>query len=140
MGRNNSQIESYVRKLTIVTALIILVASLEAIILAKSSELIDLYLEANPGAKQNNYTEIILINYFLRIIEPVIVTLFTVFRYKRFGISKLYKFFFAAIIVLKLFNLVIGLEVNSIFYYLLIILYLILLGLVSRAPESKRKV
>lgn len=140
MERRDSKIETYTKRLILVTAIIIAVASLEAIVLAKSVELIGAHLEANPNSDQNAYTQIVLINYFMRIIEPVIITLFTFFTYKKFGISKLYKFFFSAIIFLKLFNLVIGFEVYSLFYYLLIGLYLLLLGLVATAPESKRKV
>lgn len=140
MENKNIQIEKYVKRIILVTFLIILVSSMEAFILAKSSELIKAYIETNPGSSTGDYINVVLLNYFVRIIEPVIITLFTVLTYKKFGISRLYKFFFAAIIALKLFNLVIRFEFYSIFYYLLIALYLLLLVLVSTAPESKRKV
>lgn len=140
MEKKNLEIEKYVKRLILVTFSIIMISSMEAFILAKSSELIEAYIETNPGSIPGDYINVVLLNYFVRIIEPVIITLFTVFTYKKFGINRLYKFFFSAIIALKLFNLVIRFEFNSIFYYLLIALYLLLLVLVSTAPESKRKV
>lgn len=133
------QLEKYLYRLIIVTFLIILVSSLESFILAKSSELSNLYRSLNPGSSESEYINAVLVNFLLSIFEPSLLTLFTFFTYKRFGITKIYKFVFSIILGLRLFNLILSARVNSIFYYILILLYVILIIVVIKAPVNKRK-
>ena len=140
MRENIKNLNKYIYRLLILSFLIILVNSLESFIYAKSSELLQSFLEVNPGSTADDYLSIVLINYFVSIVEPVIITLFTVFTYKKYGITKLYKFIFSAILALKFFNIVLKFNFSSVFYFVNIILYILLLILIINAPITKRKV
>lgn len=140
MKSNNKILNKYIYRLLIISFLIIFVNSLESLIYAKSNELLNSYLKLNPNSTANDYLNIVLTNYFASIIETVIITIFTVFTYKKFGITKLYKFIFGAIVFLRIFNTILKFNFSSVFYYLSNILYIILLVLIVTAPITKRKV
>lgn len=140
MNSKITDIEKYMYKIIAITFFIIVVSSLESLMLAKSVEMYDQYILLNPGNSMNDYIGIVILNFMTTIFEPVILTIFTLFTYKKYGISKLYKFIFSIVLALRLFNIIISLRTYSIFYYALIILYIILIMLVIRAPKNKRKV
>ncbi len=140
MKSSNKNLNKYIYRLLIISFLIILVNSLESLMYAKSNELLNSYLKLNPNSTANDYLNIVLTNYFASIIETVIITIFTVFTYKKFRITKLYKFIFGAIIFLRIFNTILKFNYSSVFYYLSIILYILLLVLIVTAPITKRKV
>lgn len=132
--------EKYLLRILIITALIILVSSMEALMLAKSTEFLNAFLKNNPGSSQGEYLNVIIITFLSAIFEPVIISIYTFATYKKLGIKKIYKFIFAAILALRLFNTIISFRLNSIFYYILIILYILLIICVMKAPVNKRKV
>lgn len=140
MRENNKNLNKYIYRLLIISFLIILVNSLESFVFAKSNELFQSYLEVNPGSTADDYLSVVLTNYFVSIVEAVIITIFTVFTYKKYGITKLYKFIFGAIVALRLFNTVLKFNFSSVFYFLNIILYILLFILIITAPITKRKV
>lgn len=140
MRENNKNLNKYIYRLLIISFLIILVNSLESFVFAKSSELFQSYLEVNPGSTADDYLSVVLTNYFVSIVEAVIITIFTVFTYKKYGITKLYKIIFGAIVALRLFNTVLKFNFSSVFYFLNIILYILLFVLIITAPITKRKV
>lgn len=140
MRENNKNLNKYIYRLLIISFLIILVNSLESFVFAKSSELFQSYLEVNPGSTADDYLSVVLNNYFVSIVEAVIITIFTVFTYKKYGITKLYKIIFGAIVALRLFNTVLKFNFSSVFYFLNIILYILLFVLIITAPITKRKV
>lgn len=140
MKENNKNLNKYIYRLLITSFLIILVNSLESFIYAKSNELFQSFLKINPTSTANDYLSVVLTNYFVSIIEAVIITLFTVFTYKKYKITKLYKFIFGAIVLLRIFNTVLKFNFSSVFYFLNIILYILLFVLIINAPITKRKV
>lgn len=140
MKNNNNNLNKYIYRLLIISFLIILVNSLESFVYAKSSELFQSFLEVNPGSTADDYLSVVLTNYFVSIIETVIIAIFTVFTYKKYQITKLYKFIFGAIVALRLFNTVLKFNISSVFYFLNIILYVLLFILIITAPITKRKV
>lgn len=133
------QEKKYIKRLIIISSIIIIVSSLSAFMMAKSEDLFKTYIELNKNKTFDDYISLVLVNYFMNIAEPIIISIFTYFTYKKYGISRLYKLFFSAITALKLFNIVIKFETASLFYYLLIILYTILVILIAKAPNTKRK-
>ncbi|MDO4604680.1 MAG: hypothetical protein Q4B23_01740 [Helcococcus sp.] len=140
MKENNKNLNKYIYRLLIISFFIILVNSLESFIHAKSNELVQSFIKVNPGSTANDYLSVVLINYFMSIVEAVIITIFTVFTYKKYAITKLYKFIFGAIVLLRIFNTVIKFNFSSVFYFLNITLYILLFILIITAPITKRKV
>lgn len=126
-----------VNRIYIVALIIIVIASLEAIMLAKSRELIKLYMELNPGNTVSDYVGIVLINFLINIMEPVLISIYTYFTVYRYGINKIFKIVFSAIVILRLVNIIIKFNFNSIFYYLLIIFYVIFLFCIINAPTKR---
>ena len=139
-NENNILEKKFVNKLVIITILIVLVASSEAFIMAKSKELMEMYLNISKDKTPNDYLSLVMFNYFMNVFEPIAITVFTFFSHKKYGISSLYKIIFSAIIGLRIFNILLKFETSSLFYYLIIILYIIYLILLITAPITKRKV
>ena len=140
MKENINNLIIYIYRLLIISFFIILVNSLESFIHAKSNELVQSFIKVNPGSTANDYLSVVLINYFMSIVEAVIITIFTVFTYKKYAITKLYKFIFGVIVLLRIFNTVIKFNFSSVFYFLNITLYILLFILIITAPITKRKV
>lgn len=132
--------EKYLLRILIITFLIVLVSSMESLMLAKSTEFLEAFLKNNPGSSQGDYLNTIIMSFLASIFEPVIISIYTFTTYKKLGIKKIYKFIFAAILGLRLFNTIISFRLNSVFYYILIILYILLIICVIKAPVNKRKV
>lgn len=129
-----------VNRLLIITALIIFIASLEAFTLGKNQDLLKVFLDLNKNNTPSDYMGIIITNYFFNIFEVILITLFTFFSYKKYGISKLFKIIFSLIILIKTINIIISFKTNSIFYYLIVLLYITYLLVLIQAPITKRKV
>lgn len=132
--------KTFTNKILIISSIIIFIASLEALLQAKSSELLNAYLKAFPNESPNDYLGLIMVNYFYNIIEVIMITLFTVFGMKRFGITVMYKIVFSVMLILRIVNFVLTFKTNSVFYYILIVLYIILLFIISTSKITKRKV
>ena len=132
--------EKYLLRILIITFLIVLVSSMESLMLAKSTEFLDSFLKSNPGSSQGDYLNTIIMSFLASIFEPVIISIYTFATHKKLGIKKIYKFIFAAILGLRLFNTIISFRLNSVFYYILIILYILLIICVIKVPVNKRKV
>ncbi|NLW52549.1 MAG: hypothetical protein GXY87_04200 [Tissierellia bacterium] len=128
-----------INRILIIAALIIFVASLEAFMLAKSSELLDIYMKINPGDTQNDYVNVVLINFLLNIFEPILISIYVFFTYRKYGANKLFRFIFGGIVFIRLANIVLRFNYGSIFYYLLVILYILFFVVIVTTP-LKRKV
>lgn len=135
---NNKKIDKFLKKIIIVSGLIVFISSIEALITAKSKDLLDVFLKLNSDNTAEDFFNIVIINYFITILEPVLISLFSLFGLKKFGITSLYKIVFSIILIMRLFNIVISFRTNSIFYYLIIILYLLLIYLIISVPKLKR--
>lgn len=140
MQKNIKELDKYFIKISIVSLLIVIVSGLESLMLAKSSELINAYIDLNPGLTINDYLGVVLINYFIGIMEPLLLVLYTAFTYKKYGIKKIYKIVFPILLALRMFNIFLSFRTASIFYYIILGLYLLLIIFVAFAPERKRKV
>lgn len=135
---NNKKIDKFLKNIIIVSGLIVFISSIEALITAKSKDLLDVFFKLNSDNTAEDFFNIVIINYFITILEPVLISLFSLFGLKKFGITSLYKIVFSIILIMRLFNIVISFRTNSIFYYLIIILYLLLIYLIISVPKLKR--
>lgn len=128
----------YVLRLLVVAALIIIFASLEALMMAKSTEIFDAFINKNPDMDFNQYLAFTLTNFLSTIFEPALISLFTFFTYKKFGIKMIYKIVFGIIVLLKVINLIVKFQLDSIFYYIILIFYFIFLMFIVTAPMRER--
>ena len=119
--------------------LIVLVASAEAIMLGKSKELMDAFIALDPANNADGYIGVVLINFFQNIIEVVLTALYVFFTFKKHPFNSMFKIVFAIIIGLKLVTHILKFNLTSVFYYLLVILYILFLYVILTVP-TKRKV
>lgn len=124
-------------KILLVSSAIIFFSSLEAILNAKSVEVYETFMIVNKGATQTDFINIILINFLLNILEPVLISLYTFFTYKKYGITKLYKFVFCAIILVRIINLIMKGNFSSLLYIVIVSLYLVFFVIVALLPLEK---
>ncbi|NLD18217.1 MAG: hypothetical protein GX666_11655 [Tissierellia bacterium] len=124
------------KTLLIITLFIILFASLEALVNAKSIEALNNYKVAFPDHSNQDYINFILLTYIFNIIEPIAISLYLFFTYNKIKPNKLYSIVFGGMILIKLINNVLTFNINSIFYYIILILYFLLLIFVVKYGSS----
>ncbi len=126
-------------RILLVSALIILIASVEAFMMAKSLEMYEAFLEVNPGGDFSSYIDLVLFHFILNIIEPIIISLYTYLTIHKGGVTFTYRLFFGAMIIIRLVHLVLQFRLQSIFYYLLILLFILLFVVVVHVPYGKNR-
>lgn len=129
-------------KILIISSLIIFISSLEAFIMAKDKTLFEIFLENNEAISNfSDYINFVLLNYIFSIAVPLIITIYTYFTLNKYGLNFstrsffFYRIFFGGMVLIQIVNMVLKFSITSIFYYINIILYIILLILVSRKPK-----
>lgn len=125
--------EKYITKILITAVLILIMASFEAFIKGKSLVLFNLF-HTKTGGDLGDYINFVMFNYFLDILEPLIISLFLVFAVKKLKVNNLMKFVLAGMVAAKLIFKITKLEFNSIFFYLEILLYLLLFYFIITIP------
>lgn len=130
-------------KILIVSGLIVLISSLEAFMMAKDRTLFEIFLENNEAIGSfSDYLNLVLLNYIFSIVIPLIITIYTYLTLDKYGLNfstrsfLFYRIFFGGMILIQIVNMVLRFSLTSIFYYLNIVLYLILLILVVRKPKK----
>ncbi|MDO5018561.1 MAG: hypothetical protein Q4E02_04600 [Lagierella massiliensis] len=134
--------EKYIIKVLFTAILIIIFASFEAFIKAKSQTLF-LIFQNRTGLNMGEYINLIMYNYLLDILEPVIISIFLFFIMKKMKMNRLIKFVLCGMVIAKLILKIFKLEFNSIFYYLGILLYIMLFYFILKVPiysEGKNNV
>lgn len=134
MKKNKNQ--AFLMRILIISALIILLSSLEAMIFAKDVNNFNAFSKANGGISYDGYLNFILFNLFLTTINPVIISLYTFFTIDKIKINNIYKIFFGFSTFLSLMNVILQLRLRSVFYYLVIILHLILFYFIIREERT----
>ncbi len=125
-------------RILVVSALIILFASAEAFIMAKSQEMFEAFLQVSPGGDFSSYIDMVLFHFMLNIIEPIIISLYTYFIIHKGGVTFTYRIFFGAILIIRLVHLVLQFRIQSLFYYALIALFVLLFVVVVHVPYGKK--
>ena len=132
--------DKFILKVLIISALIILVACLEATMTAKSRGVFEAFLKVNPSGTYYDFVNIVLINFFMTIVEPLLISLYTYFLSKKYGVNRIYKLVFTAILLVRFINLLLKFNLSSIFYYIILVLYLVLIITILAYPTEQRKV
>lgn len=123
----NKELSKNLKRLLIISLLIIILSSLEALINAKSLEAFKIYQEVFPEHNIQDYLSFIVLNYIFNIFEPIVLSLFLYFTRNRLKPNKLYGIVFGGMIGIKLLNKFLTFNIGSIFYYILLALYILLL-------------
>ncbi len=124
--------EKFLLKILIVSALIILASSIEALMMAKDIEVYREILKNNPGLGFDEYINSVVFNLFIRVLSPVVISLYTFFTVKKYGVNFSYKLFFGGMTLIEIVQLILQFRIGSIFYYIVIILNFILLFIIGR--------
>lgn len=126
------QIEKFLLKILIISAIIILNFSLEAMMMAKDPSIFDTISKLKPGLSYDDFLNSIIFSLFTKVINPITISLYTFFTIKKYGINKTYKLFFGAMTIISIVNLFFTFSLGSVFYYLGLILNIILLIVIVR--------
>lgn len=126
------QREKFLLKILIVSALIILNFSLEAMMMAKDPSVFDIISKLKPGLSYDDFLNSIIFSLFTKVINPITISLYTFFTIKKYGVNKTYKLFFGAMTIISIVNLFFTFSLVSVFYYLGLILNIILLIVIVR--------
>lgn len=111
---------------------IILFASLEALITAKSSEAFNLFKAAYLGSQASDYLSFVLVSYLSNIIEPIILSVFLFLTFDKIKIKGIHKLVFVGIILVRILRLLFSFNIGSIFFYIILALYVGLFILLVR--------
>lgn len=126
------QREKFLLKILIISAIIILNFSLEAMMMAKDTSVFDTISKLKPGLSYDDFLNSIIFSLFTKVINPITISLYTFFTIKKYGINKTYKLFFGAMTIISIVNLFFTFSLGSVFYYLGLILNIILLIVIVR--------
>lgn len=126
------QREKFLLKILIVSAIIILNFSLEAMMMAKDPSVFDTISKLKPGLSYDDFLNRLIFSLFTKVINPITISLYTFFTIKKYGINKTYKLFFGAMTLISIVNLFFTFSLGSVFYYLGLILNIILLIVIVR--------
>lgn len=126
------QRKKFLSKILIVSALIILNFSLEAMMMAKDPSVFDTVSKLKPGLSYDDFLNSIIFSLFTKVINPITISLYTFFTIKKYGVNKTYKLFFGAMTIISIVNLFFTFSLGSVFYYLGLILNIILLIVIVR--------
>lgn len=126
------QREKFLLKILIISAIIILNFSLEAMMMAKDPSVFDTISKLKPGLSYDDFLNRLIFSLFTKVINPITISLYTFFTIKKYGINKTYKLFFGAMTLISIVNLFFTFSLGSVFYYLGLILNIILLIVIVR--------
>lgn len=100
--------------------------------MAKDVEIYRQALNKNPGLSFNDYINSVIFTLFIRALGPVVISLYTFFTIKKYGVNFSYKVFFGGMTLIEIVNLVLEFRTGSVFYYLAIGLNIVLLVIIGR--------
>lgn len=124
--------DKFILKVLLVSALLILVYSMEALMLAKDVEVYREIHAINQGLSHRAYLTTVIGSFLIRVVSPVAISLYTFFMIHKTGVNLTYKIFFAGMTLIELVHIFFQFRIGSIFYYIEIILNIILLFIIGR--------
>ena len=126
------QRNKFLLKILIISALIILNFSLEAMMMAKDASVFTTISKITPELSYDDFLNSIIFSLFIKVINPITISLYTFFTIKKYGINNTYKLFFGAMTLISIVNLFFSFSIGSVFYYLGLILNIFLLIVITR--------
>ena len=127
-AQRKKQRNKHRRQLTVLLALcaaLIIVASLEALVLA-NPEAYKLWLSINSEGSASEYSSLVLAVFIVDILVPVSLALYTFFSIKKLGTPPLYRLIWGAIVFLAGIRRLLMFQIESLLWYLALALWLLL--------------
>lgn len=106
--------------------------SIETMMYAKDYEVFSNLQKINPEMAYGDYLNALIFNLFIKLINPIAISLYTFFTIDKYGINFFYKLFFGGMTLISIVNLFFEFSLHSVFYYLGLILNIILLIVILR--------
>ena len=126
----------FLKKILIISAAIIIIASIEALFLAKDINFYQNFKDISEVLTYEEYINLVLFNMFLVIVNPMIISLYTFFTIDRIEINQIYKMFFGFSTLISMMHTFFQFRLSSITYYLVIILNIILLIVIVKKERT----
>lgn len=117
--------EKLLMRILILTLIIIIVGSIEALILGKSKDFYEAFIDLNKDLTLNDYISFVLMKFFFNIFIPLVVSIYY-YLTRNSKTSNMAKVILGGLILIGIVNIFFTLNYKSIFYYLMLILYFLL--------------
>ncbi|MDO5047485.1 MAG: hypothetical protein Q4D88_02945 [Anaerococcus sp.] len=124
--------EKFKLRVLIICAILVLAYSLEAMMMAKDPDVFRQLARLDESISYNDYINSLIGNFFIRLISPLAISLYTFFMVHKSGINFSYKVFFSGMTLIELINIIFQFRLGSVFYYIEILLNLLLLFVIAR--------
>ncbi len=123
--RDDMKNNKHLTIMIVIAGLIIFVASLESLMITKSSEAFKAFQALTENVDFSVFISYTMQNYFMNIIEPIIITLYTYFTFDKITINRYYHLFFGMIVLVRIILLVVLFNYQSLLYYIIVALYVL---------------
>lgn len=124
--------ERFLYQILIISALLILNFSLETMMMAKDPDIYSTIAKVKQELTYGDYLNALIFNLFIKVINPIVISLYTFFTIKKYGINMFYKIFFGGMTLIGIINHLLQFSFGSVFYYVGLILDIALLIVITR--------
>lgn len=126
----------FLNRILLLSAAIILIASLEALFFAKDINHYNELKKISENLTHNEYIDLVLFNLFVVIINPMIISLYTFFTIDKIEINQIYKMFFGFSTLISMMHTLFQFRLSSITYYLVIILNILMVIVIVKKERT----
>lgn len=126
----------FLNKILAISLAIIVIASIEGLFYAKDVNFYKDFTKTYKDLSYSQYINLILFNMILAIMNPMVISLYTFFTIDRIRINQIYKMFFCFSTFVSLMHTLFQFRLNSITYYLVIILNIILFIVIVKKERT----
>ena len=125
--------------LLIPSAILILLYALEVLMLVKDSGLFAEWQAAYPDLDFSTYVNAHIFYFLAKILYPVALCLYTALTIKRYGTPSYFRLVWLFLGIAALVKQALEANFSSLFYYLALLLYLVILWQLARIPQREEK-
>ena len=126
----------FLNKILAISLAIIVIASIEGLFYAKDVNFYKDFTKTYKDLSYSQYINLILFNMILAIMNPMVISLYTFFTIDRIRINQIYKMFFCFSTFVSLMHTLFQFRLNSITYYLVISLNIILFIVIVKKERT----
>ncbi len=125
--------------LLIPSAVLILLYALEVLMMVKDAGLFAEWQAAYPDLDFSTYLNAHIFYFLAKILYPVVLCLYTALTIKRYGTPRYFRMVWLLLGIAALVKQAIEANFSSLFYYLSLLCYLVLLWQLARIPQREEK-
>lgn len=124
-------------RILLLSAAIVLVASLSVLIEVKSEELFHTFQAVQPDLRWDDYVSYVMVRYLTLILEPVLLSIFYYVTRSRYLDHFLARVLLGGTVLIRWVLLLFRWEWASLFYYVLLVLYLLLFAVIAQPSQNR---